>query len=204
MNEQDKDRELGIDTVGLIEWPLGVNLDYFRTEPTSYKDLERLFADYDFLDKTQVVDFGCGKGRVAFYFNYILDLPVTGIEVNKVSYNYLIQNFIAYQNKFPTKAQNILFTNTKAEDYQVKTADNTFYFFNPFTLRIFEKVLRNIEQSLKNNPRSADIIVYYPSVDYVVYLEKYTSFEQIQTIKTPMYYINNRECFKIFRYTSKI
>ena len=200
MNDSRKDKEMNIHTDGLIDWPRGVNLDYFRTESTSYKDLERFISSYHFLDQAQLVDYGSGKGRIVFYFNYELNMPTTAIEVNRVSFSHLKENYRKYQEKFPDKAKKITLLEKKAEEYHVKEDDNTFYFFNPFTVKIFGKVIQRIEKSLKENPREADIILYYPGFDYTFYLERYSSFHLIQTIKTPMYYVNNRECFKVFRY----
>jgi len=198
-----KDEEMNIDTTGLIDWPHGVNLDYFRTESTSYKDLDRFIHSYVQLDNPYLVDFGSGKGRIVFYFNHELDIPTTAIEVNRVAFSYLQKNYIKYQEKFPEKAHKLTILEEKAEDYQVKKEDNIFYFFNPFTLKIFKKVIRQIEHSLREYPREADIILYYPGYDYTFYLEKYSMFGLIQTIKTPMYPVNNRECFKVFRYIPK-
>lgn len=200
MDDYRKDQEMNIDTKGLIEWPRGVNLDYFRTESTSYKDLKRFISSYDILEDANLVDYGSGKGRIVFYFNHELDISTTALEVNTVAFSYLQQNHRSYQEKFPDKANRITLLERKAEEYEVKKEDNVFYFFNPFTVKIFEKVIEQIEDSLKQHPRVADIILYYPGFDYTFYLEKYSSFHLIQTIKTPMYPINSRECFKVFRY----
>lgn len=200
MNDSTVDQKLNINTTGLIDWPRGVNLDYFRTESTSYKDLDRFIHYYDLLDNAKLVDYGSGKGRIVFYFNYVLDIPTTGLEVNEVAFSHFQQNYINYQEKFPAKAKDVSLVEMKAEQYHVKDDENTFYFFNPFTVKIFEKVIERIEYSLKENPRVADVILYYPGFDYTLYMDKYSQFDLVQTIKTPMYYINNRECFKVFRY----
>lgn len=200
MDNYKKDDEMNIETTGLIEWPHGVNLDYFRTESTSYKDLDRFIHSYVQPENPHLVDFGSGKGRIVFYFNYELDIPTTAIEVNRKAFGYLQNNYFNYQEKFPKKAEKLTILEEKAENYKIKKEDNIFYFFNPFTLKIFKKVIQQIERSLKEHPREADVILYYPGYDYIFYLEKYSMFSLLQTIKTPMYPVNNRECFKVFRY----
>lgn len=200
MNDQNKDKELNIETTGYIDWPRGVNLNYFRTESTSYRDLDRLMEEYDLLDNAQLVDYGSGKGRIIFYLNHQLDIPTTGIEVSAKAYGHLFQNYEDYRMEFPAKANNVSILEVKAEQYFVKDSDNVFYFFNPFTVKIFEKVVKKIEESLEHSPRVADIILYYPNVAYDYYIDKHTSFHHIQTIKSPKYFINNRECFKVYRY----
>src|SRR5699024_3452748 len=94
LDNYKKDDEMNIETTGLIEWPHGVNLDYFRTESTSYKDLDRFIHSYVQPEKPHLVDFGSGKGRIVFYFNYELDIPTTAIEVNRKAFGYLQNNYL--------------------------------------------------------------------------------------------------------------
>lgn len=198
--DKEIDKELNIQTTGLIEWPRGVNLDYFRTESSSYRDLKRFVEKYDLREDSHLVDYGSGKGRIVFYLNHQLNIPTTGIEVNKKAFALLEENHKDYEKEFPEKASTIQLVEKKAEVYSVKPTDDIFYFFNPFTVNIFGEVIQKIEASLKEHPRVADIILYYPGVAYAFYLEKYSSFHLVQTIKTPRYFLNNRECFKVFRY----
>ena len=199
-NEKAHDKKLNIDTRGIVEWPLGVNLEYFRTESTLYSDLDNFVNQYDLLDQAKLVDFGSGKGRILYYFNYRYQIPTIGIEYSDVAYYQLMNNFASYSKKYPGLAQKISIHKMKAEDYEIKADENVFYFFNPFTLKIFKKVLQNIEVSVANHPRIVDIIIYYPSVNYTEYLDNYSDFHFLQLIKTPKYFINSRECFKVYRY----
>ncbi len=199
-DERKHDKELNIDTRGIVEWPLGVNLEYFRTESTLYSDLDRFIDQYDLLDQAKLVDFGSGKGRILYYFNYRYQIPTSGIEFSEVAYHQLMNNFASYSEKHPGLARKISTYKMKAEDYEIKKDENIFYFFNPFTLKIFKEVLQNIEHSLTENPRIADIIIYYPSVNYTEYLDNYSDFHFLQLVKTPKYFINSRESFKVYRY----
>lgn len=201
--EYDKkmDKLLNIKTTGLIEWPRGVNMDYFRTESSSYGDLDRFIEEYEWRENSQLVDFGSGKGRILFYLNYRLGIPTTGIEINKVAYSHLVQNYNDYRTKFPKKANDITLLEIKAEDYEIKETDNVFYFFNPFMVNIFEEVALNIEESVLAYPREVDIVLYYPGIAFGYYLDKFSPFKKIQTIKNKKYIFNNRECFEIYRYS---
>ena len=200
MHDLEMDKKLNIDTVGYIDWPRGVNLDYFRTESTSYQDLDRLIEEYDFREGSHLVDYGSGKGRIIFYLNYRLGVSATGIEVNHVAYSELQKNLFDYENKFQDQKPNISILEIMAEEYMVKNSDDIFYFFNPFTVKIFEEVVQEIENSLALHPRVVDIILFYPNVTYTHFLERNTSFHLVQTIKNPKYFINSRECFKVYRY----
>lgn len=198
--DQQKDKELKINTVGLIEWPRGVNMDYLRTESSSYADLDRLIEEYKGIENSHLVDFGSGKGRVLFYLHHQLGIPSTGIEVNGVAFSHLLHNYADYTMAFPGKESEIQLLEIKAEEYKIRPEDNVFYFFNPFMINIFEEVVKNIESSVKKHPRVVDIILYYPSISFGYFLDHDTSFKRVQKIKNKKYIFNNRECFDIFRY----
>jgi trans-aconitate methyltransferase len=84
MTERKRDELLGIRTVGTREW--NKNSQYSRYEPTPYKALDVLFDNYMFDGITRFVDFGCGRGRVAFCIHNRFQLPVIGIEANNTTY----------------------------------------------------------------------------------------------------------------------
>lgn len=198
--DQQQDKELNIKTTGLIEWPYGVNMDYLRTESSSYADLDNLIEEYEPLENSHLVDFGSGKGRIVFYINHRFGMPATGIEVNGVAFSHLMQNYADYTTKFPSRKGDIRLQEVKAEEYSIRPEDNVFYFFNPFMINIFEEVVKNIEASIKEYPRVVDIILYYPSIGFGYFMDYETNFERIKKIKNQKYIFNNRECFDIFRY----
>jgi hypothetical protein len=54
--------------------------------------------------------------------------------------------------------------------------------------------------SVEKFKREVDVILYYPSEDYIYYLENHTSFELIKEIPLPGLYENNaNERFLIYR-----
>lgn len=61
------------------------------------------------------------------------------------------------------------------------------------------KVVENILISFENNPRKIDIILYYPSDDYIYYLENCTSFMQIEEVRLDDFYkCDKQEIFLIY------
>ena len=86
-----------------------------------------------------------------------------------------------------------------AQQYEVRSEDNKFYFFNPFSLQIFTKVIDNILQSYEENIRDMDIIMYYPSSEYLEYLDYKTPFILEKEIKLEELYKNDpKEKFVIY------
>lgn len=182
MGERKFDQMLQIRTVGLREWR-GGSEDYNRYEATPYVALKKLFQSYKIKPTDRVVDFGSGRGRVAFYIHHYFNVPVTGIEMNDLTYEEALRNKALYRQKNKHLSAPIQFEFGLAENYQVHPEDNVFYFFNPFTINIFKQVIHNILHSFKKNKRSIDIILYYPLPEFKKFLKNETPFELINKIK---------------------
>lgn len=198
MNEQDYETLLNIKTSGKQNLD-ETSLHYNRYEPTEYSSLDKLFKEYKLNSNDSIVDFGCGKGRLNFYINHFFDLNVTGIEMNHFFYEEALNNKQKYITKHKKHSGNINFYCCLAEDYKIKPNDNKFYFFNPFSLQIFMKVLENILVSVEENKRQVDLILYYPSDDYIFFLENYTLFMLIKEVRLENFKNDNRERFLVYR-----
>lgn len=199
MDEQYYEKLLNIKTSGKQVWDKK-NIHYHPYEPTLYTALDILFEDYDLKKNDHIVDFGCGKGRLNFYINYLYKSYVTGIEMNEMFYYKALENKNNYLKKNKKSIDKINFECCLAQDYKIQTSDNKFYFFNPFSIQIFIKVVENILISFDENPRNIDIILYYPSKDYIYFLEYMTQFILLKNILIPK--LNNkdeRERFVIYR-----
>ncbi|RDU36708.1 SAM-dependent methyltransferase [Neobacillus piezotolerans] len=197
--ERYKDALLNIKTAGGQKGFLK-SIHYHPYEPTPYEALDSLFAEYELESRDRLVDFGCGKGRLAFYANYLFNAYVTGVEMNEVFYHEAIENRNGYLAKMKKRADKVHFLCCLAEDYPIEPEDNKFYFFNPFTQSIFIKVVNRILESAEKSPRDIDLILYYPSGDYVQFLEYQTSFELVKEVILPgLYEKNANERFLVYR-----
>lgn len=184
MSEIKYDKLLNIKTIGLREWR-DQTIEYNRYEATPYKALNRLFKTYKLKKTDMVVDFGCGRGRVAFYIHNRFHVPVTGIEVNEITYGEALKNKVRYRQRTKHIKAPIRFEYGLAEHYKVEFTDNRFYFFNPFSSKIFSKVVNNILHSVKEKERPVDIILYYPLAKYKKFLQKATPFKLINKVRIP-------------------
>lgn len=169
------------------------SLHYHRYEPTPYEGLEKLFSEYTLKSSDRLVDFGCGKGRVPFYINHTFRASAAGVEMSDDFYHGAVRNHRTYKGE---KA-GISFQCILAQEYDITPQDTHFYFFNPFSVQIFMKVVNNILHSAEENPRKMDIILYYPSEDYLFYLENSTPFELIKEVRLEG---NENERFLVYRF----
>ena len=198
MNEQYYEKLFNIKTTG-EQKEFNESYHYHIYEPTSYAALEALCSSYNFTQTDSIVDFGCGKGRFSFYINYFYECKITGIEMSSFFYKQAENNLKSYSIKNAAKAKKNRFINCLAEEYEVPPCTNKFYFFNPFSMQIFSKVVKNILLSKEESERRIDIILYYPSNDYILYLESTYQFQQIKEIRVPCLYNNDaRHKFLIY------
>lgn len=178
---------------------------YNPYEATPYSILHALFDQYQLVETDRFVDFGCGKGRLLFYAHHLFGVHVTGIEMDRILYEKAVHNKQLYLERSNLENSNkknpsIQIECCLAEQYDVKERENKFYFFNPFSGEVFEKVIQNIVQSVERYPRIVDVILYYPLKEYIHYLEQQTVFERVQEVKIRgLSRINPEERFLIYQ-----
>lgn len=199
MKEQYYEKLLNIKTSGNQKWDANFT-HYHPYEPTPYSALESFFEQYTVDSNDHIVDFGCGKGRLIFFINYFYKAHVTGIEMNKAFYENALENKISYLKKNRKNTDKVDFLCCFAQDYKIKPLDNKFYFFNPFSIQIFTKIIENILASLEVAQRRVELIIYYPSDDYIYYLEYCTPFMLKDDITLKDLYKNDvRERFVVYK-----
>ncbi|MFB5189079.1 methyltransferase [Alicyclobacillus fastidiosus] len=198
MKEKYYDKLLHIKTNGNQESPIGFH--YYPYEPTPYIALERLFDEYRLQSSSRLVDFGCGKGRLPFFVHYLFQTSVVGVEMNETFYQTAQENLKSYVKNNRVSNGQIQFCHCLAENYRVHPSDNHFYFFNPFSVQIFMKVIRNILKSFEKTPRELDLLLYYPSEDYIFFLDNETPFElQAEVALADLFVHNAYERFLVYR-----
>src|SRR5690625_7035039 len=90
--EKKYDKQLHIRTVGLREWRNNDAKKYNRYEATPYEALEVLLNSYKAPENSKLVDFGSGRGRVAFFFYGKLHKPVKGNGANDKNFEEAVKN----------------------------------------------------------------------------------------------------------------
>ena len=196
MSDEQRDAALGIATVG-NQYGFPQMAHYHRYEPTPYEGLDLLFDHYP-MDGRSLIDIGCGKGRVPLYVYNRFHIQVTGIDMKEQYIEDANENKAAYLRKIGGKQHLIQFLQHYAQAYDIRDEQDVFFFFNPFSVQIFMKFLANVLASYEQHPRKLTIIFYYPSHDYVEYMDN-TPFTFIEEIRIPtLYKHNENERFLIY------
>jgi len=162
-NENTWDKLLHIKTTGRDD----SNADQYRYpyEPTPYRVLERL-ANSGLIGKKDVVlDYGSGKGRVDFFISYQTKAKTIGVEYDERIFQGALEN-----QKTAVSGSRTEFVLARAEEYEVSSEVNRFYFFNPFSVELLRKVMVRIIESYYEKTREVFLFFYYPSEEYISYL----------------------------------
>lgn len=177
-----KDKETGWDKLLQINTggrdDTGADEYHHPYEPTPYSVLERL-ADSGFFGKDDaLLDYGCGKGRVGFFLSYRTQARSIGIEYDERIFGGALENRKTVISRIKPE-----FVLERAEAYAVQAEVNRCYFFNPFSVEIFQKVMARILDSWYENPRELYLFFYYPSDEYIAWLmtvDKLDFFDEIE------------------------
>ena len=169
-NENTWDKLLQIKTTGRDDSKAGQSC--YPYEPTPYPVLERLANRGLIRKKDVVLDYGCGKGRVDFFLSYQTKAKTVGIEYDERIYRSAVENQKTAVSRAKTE-----FVLARAEEYEVPTEVNRYYFFNPFSVEILRKVMEKIKESQDRDSREAFLFFYYPSQEYLAYLAEVEGLE---------------------------
>jgi len=170
------------------------NLTNFPYEPSPYEVLLRLYNSGYIKKNNTLLDYGCGKGRVDFYLTYQTKCHTIGVEYNERLYNK------ALMNKESGGFNRSEFVLKRAEEYQIDNSVDRFYFFNPFNLKVLNRVILNIIDSFDRFNREILLFFYYPSDKYENYLSRCMRLELHDSISTEDLYNNGDIREKILVY----
>ena len=187
MTEREWDKRLRIKTIGREDED---NPHYSPYEPTPYSVLQRLADSGHIGRKDHLLDYGCGKGRVAFFMASIIGCRVTGIDHSKKLIDMAKEN-----RKSSRLGDRVTLICTLAEQYEVRD-ENVFFFFNPFSGKVFESVLRRLKER-----DVGKLILYYPSDEYMIFLNLMPEVEHVETIDCGDLFNgkDDRERIEVFR-----
>lgn len=149
----------GLDFHSIIE-PEQVGLDpsiVFRSSASGNKYLEAVLKDLHITRSDSIIDIGCGKGSALRTMSKFPFSKIDGIELSE----HIVA--IANKNIRTLNIKRITIFNQNATVFGRFTDYNYVYLYNPFPSQIMQKVLKNILDSLQQNPRKFVIIYDNPT-----------------------------------------
>lgn len=169
------DRQLNIKTNGRDD----TNSNYvnYPYEPTPYVVLERLANSGYITKKDKIIDYGSGKGRVDFYLSAYTKAYMYGIEYDERLYNASLVNKCN-----ALKSSKVEFFHVNASIYNVCDDVTGAYFFNPFSIKVLNDVIKKLKESIIRNNRTIKLFFYYPSNKYIDYLSTINEISLIDDI----------------------
>jgi len=130
-------------------------------QASSYYLVEKAFTFLkDEKVNRNIIDFGCGKGRVLVLAAYFGFKKITGIDFSKNLCVEAEANIEKIAPVFPATVFNVICSD--ATKYKIEKDENCFFFFNPFDEVVMLKVVRNILSSLKENQRKVYVVYINP------------------------------------------
>jgi 2-polyprenyl-3-methyl-5-hydroxy-6-metoxy-1,4-benzoquinol methylase len=141
---------------------ISVNKDAHENQASSYYDIKMSIAFLPFdVSKINLLDIGCGSGRVLNYAMLCNVNAVTGIDLDEEALQLAAQNCETVKKKGSTTS----FTIAKADAtlFDIPEPVNTVYMFNPFGLQTMQAVLQNIFRHVKVTNRPLYLIYCMPA-----------------------------------------
>jgi SAM-dependent methyltransferase len=107
------------------------------------------------------VDFGCGKGRVLLVASELPFRRIVGLEFAPQLAELARQNIKMYraQNQ---KCREIEAITADATEFELAAEPQVLYFYSPFARQVMDRVVHNIEQSLRSSPR--DMLILFSGI----------------------------------------
>lgn len=178
--EKHYEAEFGIQTSSIKK---SSDKDNFHYQGASYMALLKVLNELPpELKNKGFVDFGSGKGRALFCAEYMGFNYLTGVELDNDLVLASNNNLATFTKK--RKESTVEFINCNALNYVIDKDASTFYFFNPFSEKIMQKVIENIIQFATREKKEVYIVYLNP-----VYRKLWTDnqFKEYKIIKTNNY-----------------
>ncbi len=140
------------------------------------------------LTEGRFIDIGSGKGKL------LLQASNFGFKVLEgVEFSYTLCEK-AKQNLQRLKIKNIKINHLDACDYRFPSDTRVVYFLNPFTDRVFKKVLANLLKDSKNFTHDIYIVYRAP-----IFKEVFSTFYELKHIKSDLFQGDQTEFYLLKR-----
>lgn len=168
----------GLDFVEQREADIVGHSKYQLTRPNHMKLVRGLLSQCGITPKDAIVDIGCGKGGMLFFFHECGFGKTDGIEYSSELCRIAKSNM----SKLNIEAKIVQADAAEYEQYDDYTY---FYMYNPFGKDIMKRVVQNIENSRIRKPRTVKIIYSNPKYGD---LFKHMGYKLVKAVKTSIFF----------------
>jgi hypothetical protein len=168
------DAEFGTDTSGLIAAEELVdsrrrknihNTGFYATAPSIFQQaFARLEIDFE---RFTFVDLGAGKGRIMLLASNFPFQQVLGVEFIPELQAIATRNISVYQPA-TRRCQDVQCILSDVQEFVFPTVPLVIFMWHPFVGPVFERVMQNLEESLRCNPREVYIVYLKPEFGHVI------------------------------------
>lgn len=154
-----------------------------RYEAINYFILEKLLENCRrmFPGEKNLLDAGCGKGRVLVAAAHYGFTKITGVDFAKELCEEAENNMKKIKIKFPGIDTRIICDDIL--NYEFRGDETVFFLFNPFNQEILEKFVENVELSVKKFPRTIHFLYASPKHLHVLEEKKFTIPYRVKKMK---------------------
>ncbi len=173
--EHPFDERFGVETSGLIyELPSGhqhdlYNNGYFAVAPSVFHAVMRAMLEQLHLDlqRFRFVDLGSGKGRALMLASDYPFREIIGVELSPELDGIARSNIARYSEAKSGLLHRppVISMQGDATDFAWPAGPLIVYMWNAFTLPVMERVFRNLESSLKEEPRELYLVYIHPELE---------------------------------------
>jgi SAM-dependent methyltransferase len=117
--------------------------------------------------KYTFIDVGSGKGRVLFVAAEYPFRRVIGVEFSNALHDDALANLKRYKYR-GRRCADIEPVHVDARDFEFPNDNLVIYLFNPFGPEVMERMLANLEMSIKQYPRHVIVVMLWPDHSDVV------------------------------------
>lgn len=153
-------------TVPWRERLLGVfHSPYQPTDPALFHEMLKALQ-VDFTDFT-FIDLGSGKGRALLMASDYSCRRILGVELLPELHRIAQENL----HKYKSATQKCFTTESRyedASDFDFPPEPTVLYLFNPLPEPALEKVVANLDQSLREHPRKVFVLYHNPLLEHVL------------------------------------
>lgn len=147
--------------------------------PTTASVIYQIFRELPLNSgKFEFVDMGSGKGRAVLIASEFPFQRIVGIELSEHLHVVAEANVARYKPD-PQPCTNIDLRMMNALDHRFGSEPLVLFLFDPFGRDVLEKVISNLEASLRQAPRDVYVVYVYPQYEDV--LQKSPALEKTKT-----------------------